>query len=367
MKIGAPKETAPGEARVALTPESAGRLQKLGYECIVESGAGTAASITDEAFEAAGVEVVASAAALWNNADVIVKVREPSAEEIEAAPDGKILIGFVWPASNEDLLEKMKAKGMSVLAMDMVPRISRAQKMDALSSMANIAGYRAVIEAGNNFGRFFMGQMTAAGKVPPARVLVVGAGVAGLAATGTSVALGAITMAFDVRPEVAEQIESMGAEFVYLDFEEAQHRRRRDRRLRVAIQPRVPRKAAGEVPRAGAGSRYRHHHRTDPEPPGAGALDRRHGRGHEARVGRRRSRRRARRQLHAHTGRREDRHRQRRDHHRLHRLSQPHGHPVIQSLCHQHPAYARGSDAGQGRQAGHRHGRRRDPRRTGHA
>ena len=222
MKIGAPKEIAPGEARVALTPDSAGRLQKLGYECIVESGAGTAASITDEAYRAAGVEVVDSATALWNNADVIVKVREPSAEEIEAAPDGKILIGFVWPASNEDLLDKMKAKGMSVLAMDMVPRISRAQKMDALSSMANIAGYRAVIEAGNNFGRFFMGQMTAAGKVPPARVLVVGAGVAGLAATGTSVSLGAITMAFDVRPEVAEQIESMGAEFVYLDFEEAQ-------------------------------------------------------------------------------------------------------------------------------------------------
>src|SRR6056297_2264412 len=228
MKIGAPKETAPGEARVALTPESAGRLQKLGYECIVESGAGTAASITDEAFEAAGVEVVASAADLWKNADVIVKVREPSADEIDAAPDGKILIGFIWPASNEALLEKMKARHMSVLAMDMVPRISRAQKMDALSSMANIAGYRAVIEAGNNFGRFFMGQMTAAGKVPPARVLVVGAGVAGLAAIGTSVALGAITMAFDVRPEVAEQIESMGAEFVFLDFEDDDDNRQTD-------------------------------------------------------------------------------------------------------------------------------------------
>src|SRR6056297_1420369 len=221
MKIGAPKETAPGEARVALTPESAGRLQKLGYECIVESGAGTAASITDEAFEAAGVEVVASAADLWKNADVIVKVREPSADEIDAAPDGKILIGFIWPASNEALLEKMNAKHMTVLAMDMVPRISRAQKMDALSSMANIAGYRAVVEAGGDFGRVFMGEMTAAGKVPPAKVLVVGAGVAGLAAIGTSVALGAITMAFDVRPEVAEQIESMGAEFVFLDFDDA--------------------------------------------------------------------------------------------------------------------------------------------------
>ncbi len=222
MKIGAPKETAAGEARVALTPDSASRLHKLGYQCIVESGAGTAASITDEAYRAAGVEVVGSAAELWNQADVIVKVREPSDQEIDAAPEGRILIGFIWPAANEDLLERMKAKQMSVLAMDMVPRISRAQKMDALSSMANIAGYRAVIEAGNNFGRFFMGQMTAAGKVPPARVLIVGAGVAGLAATGTAVALGAITMAFDVRPEVAEQIESMGAEFVYLDFEEAQ-------------------------------------------------------------------------------------------------------------------------------------------------
>ena len=222
MRIGAPKETAQGEARVALTPESAERLQKLGYDCLVESGAGAAASITDAAYEAAGVKIVDTAVELWSDADVIVKVREPSADEVEAAPDGKTLISFIWPASNEALLEKLKEKNMSVLAMDMVPRISRAQKMDALSSMANIAGYRAVVEAGNNFGRFFMGQMTAAGKVPPARVLVVGAGVAGLAAIGTSVSLGAITMAFDVRPEVSEQIESMGAEFVFLDFEEEQ-------------------------------------------------------------------------------------------------------------------------------------------------
>ncbi|MEM1081205.1 MAG: Re/Si-specific NAD(P)(+) transhydrogenase subunit alpha [Pseudomonadota bacterium] len=220
MKIGAPKETAAGEARVALTPESAGRLQKLGYECLVETGAGAAASITDQAYADAGVEVVVSAAELWKQADVIVKVREPSEAEIKASPDGKTLISFIWPAANEELLEAMKAKDMTVLAMDMVPRISRAQKMDALSSMANIAGYRAVVEAGNNFGRFFMGQMTAAGKVPPAKVLVVGAGVAGLAAIGTSVSLGAITMAFDVRPEVAEQIESMGAEFVFLDFDD---------------------------------------------------------------------------------------------------------------------------------------------------
>ncbi|MEO1533272.1 MAG: Re/Si-specific NAD(P)(+) transhydrogenase subunit alpha [Pseudomonadota bacterium] len=203
-----------------MTPESAGRLQKLGYECIVEKGAGDAAAFTDAAYTEAGVTVVDSAADVWSQADVVAKVRAPRAEEIENAPAGKILVSHVWPAQNEELLAKLNEQKLTVLAMDMVPRISRAQKMDALSSMANIAGYRAVIEAGNNFGRFFTGQVTAAGKVPPAKVLVVGAGVAGLAAVGTSVALGAITYAFDVRPEVAEQIESMGAEFVFLDFEE---------------------------------------------------------------------------------------------------------------------------------------------------
>ncbi|MEM0923480.1 MAG: Re/Si-specific NAD(P)(+) transhydrogenase subunit alpha [Pseudomonadota bacterium] len=220
MKIGAPKETFPGEARVALTPESAGRLQKLGYECLVESGAGEAASLTDAAYEAAGVTVVPTTTDLYAQADVIAKVRGPSMDEVAAIPEGKILISFIWPAQEEELLAALNAKKLTVLAMDMVPRISRAQKMDALSSMANIGGYRAVIEAGNNFGRFFTGQVTAAGKVPPAKVLVVGAGVAGLAAIGTSVSLGAIVYAFDVRPEVAEQIESMGAEFVFLDFEE---------------------------------------------------------------------------------------------------------------------------------------------------
>jgi NAD(P) transhydrogenase subunit alpha len=222
MKIGAPKETMNSEARVALTPESAQRLQKLGYECFVEAGAGSAASLPDSAYEAAGVTVVGSAAELWSQADIIVKVREPSADELDAFPSNKILVSFINPASNEPLLENMRVKNTSVLAMDMVPRISRAQKMDALSSMANIAGYRAVIEASNNFGRFFTGQMTAAGKVPPAKVLVLGAGVAGLAAIGTSVSLGAITLAFDVRPEVSEQIESMGAEFVFLEFDEEQ-------------------------------------------------------------------------------------------------------------------------------------------------
>ncbi|MGC9419362.1 MAG: Re/Si-specific NAD(P)(+) transhydrogenase subunit alpha, partial [Rhodovulum sp.] len=221
MKIGAPKEIFEGEARVAMTPDSAVQLQKLGYTCLIETGAGEKAGFNDEAYEAAGVEVVHSAAALWQAADILVKVREPSEAETDHLRRGQTLISFFWPAQNEALLEKCKEKGANVLAMDMVPRISRAQKMDALSSMANIAGYRAVIEAGNNFGRFFTGQVTAAGKVPPAKVLVVGAGVAGLAAIGTATSLGAITLAFDVRPEVAEQIESMGAEFVYLDFEES--------------------------------------------------------------------------------------------------------------------------------------------------
>ncbi|MBW4706381.1 Re/Si-specific NAD(P)(+) transhydrogenase subunit alpha [Roseobacter sp. YSTF-M11] len=222
MKIGAPKETFEGEARVAITPESALQLQKLGYDVVVESKAGQAAGFSDAAFKEAGVEVVKTAAALFKAADVIAKVRPPSEAEAKRLTKGQTLISFFYPASNEKLMELAKGKGANVIAMDMVPRISRAQKMDALSSMANIAGYRAVIEAGNNFGRFFTGQVTAAGKVPPAKVLVVGAGVAGLAAIGTSTSLGAITYAFDVRPEVAEQIESMGAEFVFLEFEDSE-------------------------------------------------------------------------------------------------------------------------------------------------
>ncbi len=222
MKIGAPREIVDGEKRVALTPQSAAALKKLGYDCLVETGAGTAARFSDEAYAEAGVAVVPSAAELWAQSDIVVKVRAPEASELDLARSGQTLISFLYPAQNPELLEALKAKGVTAIAMDMVPRISRAQKMDALSSMANIAGYRAVIEAGNNFGRFFTGQITAAGKVPPAKVLVVGAGVAGLAAIGTATSLGAITYAFDVRPEVAEQIESMGAEFVYLDFAEAQ-------------------------------------------------------------------------------------------------------------------------------------------------
>ena len=220
MRIGAPTERHKGEARVALTPDSAQQLQKLGHTCLIEAGAGARAGFTDAAYEKAGVEVVADAAAVYEGADVVVRVREPVMEDVERLREGQTLISFFWPAQNEELLKAAAERKATVVAMDMVPRISRAQKMDALSSMANIAGYRAVIEAGNNFGRFFTGQVTAAGKVPPARVLVVGAGVAGLAAIGTSTSLGAITMAFDVRPEVSEQIESMGAEFVFLDFDE---------------------------------------------------------------------------------------------------------------------------------------------------
>ena len=221
MKIGAPKEVREGEARVAITPDSAVQLRKLGHDVAVEAGAGEAARFTDDAYREAGVEVIEGAEALFDAADVVVKVRPPTEDEVDRLRSGQTLVSFLYPASNETLMAQARDKGATLIAMDMVPRISRAQKMDALSSMANIAGYRAVIEAANNFGRFLTGQVTAAGKVPPAKVLVVGAGVAGLAAIGTATSLGAITLAFDVRPEVAEQIESMGAEFVYLDFDEA--------------------------------------------------------------------------------------------------------------------------------------------------
>ncbi len=222
MKIGAPKEVFEGEARVAMTPESARQLQKLGHVCLIEAGAGKLAGFSDKSYKDAGVEVVRGAVALWKTADIITKVRPPTPTEARRLNSAKTLISFFFPGQSAELMKLANSKKANVIAMDMVPRISRAQKMDALSSMANIAGYRAVIEAGNNFGRFFTGQVTAAGKVPPAKVLVVGAGVAGLAAIGTATSLGAMVYAFDVRPEVAEQIESMGAEFVFLDFKESQ-------------------------------------------------------------------------------------------------------------------------------------------------
>ena len=220
MKIGVPKEIFAGERRVATTPDVAGQLQKLGFEVLVEAGAGAESSFSDDAYRAAGCEVIGSAADLWSQADIILKVRGPEDEEAARLEAGKTLISFVWPAQNPDLLQKLTDSKATVLAMDSVPRISRAQKADALSSMANIAGYRAVVEAAQHFGRFFTGQITAAGKVPPAKVLVIGAGVAGLAAIGAAKSMGAIVRAFDTRPEVKEQVESMDAEFLMLDFEE---------------------------------------------------------------------------------------------------------------------------------------------------
>ena len=221
MIIGSPKERFAGENRVAMTPDSVAQLHKLGHECIVEAGAGEAARFSDADYKAAGAKIVKSLASLYKQADVIARVRPPEEDEVALLRKGQTLISFFYPAQNEALLEAVTSKGARIMAMDMVPRISRAQKMDALSSMANIAGYRAVVEASNQFGRFFTGQITAAGKVPPAKILVIGAGVAGLAAIGAAQSMGAIVRAFDVRPEVAEQIESMGAEFLFLDFDDA--------------------------------------------------------------------------------------------------------------------------------------------------
>ncbi len=226
MKIGIPKEVHDGEKRVATTPDVARQLIKLGFEVAIQSGAGAAANFPDAAFSEAGVKVVSDAKAVWDDSDIILKVRGPEhnpdlkTDEVNLLHAGQILISFIWPAQNPDLLKQLADKKVTVLAMDSVPRISRAQKLDALSSMANIAGYRAVVEAAQHFGRFFTGQITAAGKIPPAKVLVIGAGVAGLAAIGAAKSMGAIVRSFDTRPEVKEQVESMDAEFLLLDFEE---------------------------------------------------------------------------------------------------------------------------------------------------
>lgn len=220
MIIGSIKERATGESRVALTPDSAKRINKLGHNCIIESEAGLLSGLSNSDYEDVNVGIRNQAKLVWEESDVIIKVRPPEIDEINSMRKGQTLISFFWPAQNEDLLELAKRNQVTILAMDMVPRISRAQKMDALSSMANLTGYRSVIEASANYGKFFTGQVTAAGKIPPSKVLVIGAGVAGLSAIGTSVSLGAVVRAFDVRPEVAEQIQSMGAEFLFLNFEE---------------------------------------------------------------------------------------------------------------------------------------------------
>ncbi|MEO8217777.1 MAG: Re/Si-specific NAD(P)(+) transhydrogenase subunit alpha [Acidobacteriota bacterium] len=219
MRIGVPKEIHEGELRVAATPDVAAQLQALGFEVAVEKGSGAGASLDDAAFLKAGVTILEKAA-LWSDSDIILKVRAPQSDELDLLHQGQTLIAFLWPGQNPDLLKELSERGLSALSMDSIPRISRAQKMDALSSMANIAGYRAVIEAAQHFGRFFTGQITAAGRIPPARVLVIGAGVAGLAAIGTARSLGAVVRAFDTRPEVREQVGSLNAEFLELDFHE---------------------------------------------------------------------------------------------------------------------------------------------------
>ncbi|WP_431234568.1 Re/Si-specific NAD(P)(+) transhydrogenase subunit alpha [Mycolicibacterium psychrotolerans] len=220
MIIGIPRESLPGETRVAATPQTVGQLIKLGYEVLVESGAGVAASFSDEAFVEAGAGIGTAAEALAT--DIVLKVNAPTSLEIAALRDGATLISLISPALKPELVEELSTRPITVLAMDAVPRISRAQSLDVLSSMANIAGYRAVIEAAHAFGRFFTGQVTAAGKVPPAKVLVVGAGVAGLAAIGAAGSLGAIVRATDPRPEVADQVKSLGGEYLSIESAETE-------------------------------------------------------------------------------------------------------------------------------------------------
>src|SRR5689334_6121953 len=219
--IGVPKETFPGEKRVATVPEVVPKLAKLGFRVIVQAGAGEAANFDDEAYRAAGAGVVPTASELWAGSDIVFKVRPPTPAEVDLMREGLTVIGFIWPAQNPELMQALAAKRATVLAIDSLPRqLSRAQKMDALTSMAGVSGYRAVIEAANAFGRYFSGQITAAGKIPPAKVFIAGAGVAGLAAIGTAASLGAIVRANDTRAEVADQVASMGGEFVKVDYEE---------------------------------------------------------------------------------------------------------------------------------------------------
>ena len=221
MRIGIPAETAAGEKRVATVPDVVEKLIKLGFEVSVESGAGNEANFSDDSYRAVGADIAAGAGKLWAESDIVFKVAVPTGAEVELMREGGTLIGFIWPAQNPELMQQLAAKKMTVLAIDCLPRmLSRAQKMDALTSQAGVAGYRAVIEAANVFGRFFNGQITAAGKVPPAKVFIAGAGVAGLAAIGTAAGLGAIVRANDTRAEVADQVKSLGGEFVKVDYEE---------------------------------------------------------------------------------------------------------------------------------------------------
>ena len=226
MQIGIPREIYPEECRVAVTPEVVTHLTRLGFAVKLETNAGRAANFSDAAYAQSGAAILTSAAEIWESSDILLKVRGPSEHPVLGLHEASLLnqkqtlICFIWPGQNSELLSRLSDSGACVLAMDAVPRISRAQRFDALSSMANVAGYRAVIESAGEFGRFFAGQITAAGKVPPARILVIGAGVAGLAAIGAAGSMGASVRAFDTRPDVKEQVESMGAEFLMLDFAE---------------------------------------------------------------------------------------------------------------------------------------------------
>ena len=221
QRIGVPKEIFPGEKRVATVPDVVTKLIKLGFTVVVEQGAGDLADLSDQAYEQAGASIAPSAAALWSGSDIVFKVRAPTAEEVDLMHEGQTLIGFLWPAQNPDLMQQLAAKKVTALSIDALPRtLSRAQKMDALTSMAGVSGYRAVVEAAGAFGRFFNGQITAAGKVPPAKVFIAGAGVAGLAAIGAAASLGAIVRANDTRAEVADQVVSLGGEFVKVNYEE---------------------------------------------------------------------------------------------------------------------------------------------------
>lgn len=221
QRIGIPREIFPLEKRVATVPDVVTKLIKLGFSVVVEQGAGDLADLSDQAYEQAGASIAPSAASLWSGSDIVFKVRAPTAEEVSLMHEGQTLIGFLWPAQNPELMQQLAAKKVTALSIDALPRtLSRAQKMDALTSMAGVSGYRAVVEAAGAFGRFFNGQITAAGKVPPAKVFIAGAGVAGLAAIGAAASLGAIVRANDTRAEVADQVVSLGGEFVKVDYEE---------------------------------------------------------------------------------------------------------------------------------------------------
>ena len=340
MKLGIVKETRPDERRVAASPNVVAKWVKGGWEVVLERGAGEAASFPDAQYEAAGATLVDRADA-WAS-DLVLKLRPPVLDadgtcEADQMRDGATLVSYIFPAESAALLERLAARKLTVLAMDQVPRISRAQKMDALSSMANIAGYRAVIEAANRFGSFFTGQFTAAGKVPPAKVLIIGAGVAGLAALGAAKALGAIVRAFDVRPAVEDQVKSLGGEFLTVTIKESgegQGGYAKEMSKEFLDAEYALFRAAGQ------GGRHRHHDRADPRQAGAEAVVHRHGRVDEAGLGDRRPRRGEGRQLRCHPAGRGDR-AQGRDGRRLHRPREPDAACRERSVRHQPPALPR--------------------------